>query len=392
MHIAIDARAWDWTGIGRYIRSLVREYSLQDSEHTFTLIVPVSAEIPENILNSSKFTIYRTNASYYSLREQLTFRFELNRINADLYHFPHFNIPIGFSRPYVVTIHDTTRFMYGGQRRRGFQNQMAYELIFSSAVKRAKHVICVSESTRIELKRFLGGRAGGPSAAGATVPPDGGGLGQDPKNVSVIYEGVDEEFSKPIADLDRAKVRALLGIQDPYILYVGVWMNHKNLPRLLEAFTQVKKTHPSLQLVITGKPVPKYTNVLDRVRELQLEKDVVFPGFVPHALLPALYKEAELLAFPSLYEGFGLPALEAAAIGTPVVCSNVTSLPEIMKDAAEYVNPENIDSITNGLKAVIENQSRKNELIVAGKNQALEFSWKTCANDTLVSYREALAS
>ncbi|MBI1833723.1 MAG: glycosyltransferase family 4 protein [Candidatus Andersenbacteria bacterium] len=371
MKIAIDARSWDWTGVGRYIRSLVHEYARLKTEHTFTLVVPREAELSAEVLKQPNlFQIERTDASYYSFSEQTTFLREISRIKADLFHFPHFNVPLRFGRPYVVTIHDTTRFVFSGQRRTGLFSQIAYEIVFAHAVKKARKIICVSKHTQEELLSLPILRAGDVAR----------------KNVQTIYEGVDEEFFRPVPELDRAKVRAMLGTKNPYVLYVGVWMSHKNLPRLLESFQLVKEKYPQLRLVVTGKPVPTYTKVLDRVKELHLEKEVIFSGFVPHPLLPALYREAELLIVPSLYEGFGLPALEAAALGTPVVASNVTSLPEIMGEAAEYVNPENTASIADGIQHLLANDQRSEELVKKGASQAGKFSWKTCAEETLSIY------
>lgn len=371
MHIGIDARAINWTGIGRYIRSLVEELAQLPNKHTYTLFV-IEQELArardQLKLPPERFSFVPVDASYYSWREQVRFFQQIQSVPADVFHFTHFNVPLLFKKPYVVTIHDATRFIFPGQKRQRLIEQLGYELVFAQAVKKARRVICVTEHTRQELARL-------PLRAGPA---------------EVIYEGVDDTFHQPVSPLNRQKVRALLDTQDPYLLYVGVWMGHKNLRRLLEAFAQVRRSDQRLKLVVTGKPVPRYLNVVDIVRELGLMEHVIFPGFVPHELLPALYAESACFVFPSLYEGFGLPPLEAAACGTPVVTSNVSSLPEVMGQAAEYVNPEHVPSIAAGITHVLYHDDRRVQLIQAGKRRAAEFSWRECAAQTLHVYENIM--
>lgn len=391
MHIAIDARAWNWTGVGRYIRALVREYARMEHPHTFVLLMPdddaAVTEARELIQpQAEKFAFQPIGGGYYSWSEQLLLPVQLARVEADLFHFPHFNVPLFFGRPYVVTIHDATRFYFPGQKRQGLAQQLAYEMVFTHAVRQAKYVMCVSEHTANELQSLqVLPRPILPSLPEfprdeppTTVPPVG--------KLSIIHEGVDKQFSHPVLQADHMRLRKFLKTNDPYLLMVGVWMSHKNIPRILRAFQSMRKTHSRLKLVITGKHQPGYVDVHQLVIDLNLQDAVILPGFVPDTLLPALYEEAHALVFASLYEGFGLPALEAAAAGTPVVASNISSVPEIMEDAAEYVNPEDTADITRGIDTVISDITRREQLIAAGKRRAEMFSWKTCAEKTLVVY------
>lgn len=401
----MDARAWNWTGVGRYIRALVREYAKLDHPHTFTLLMPDDADAIAQAREltqpqAEKFLFHIVGGSYYSWSEQLILPIKLANVEADLFHFPHFNVPLGFHQPCVVTIHDTTRFYFVGQKRQGLLQQLAYELVFMHAVRAARHVICVSEHTAHELlslrvlsRRILPAlrpvpafprqeawapsefpRAGSP----ATVPPA--------SETFVIYEGVDEKFSQSASQQDIMKVRTLIGTDAPYLLMVGVWMSHKNIPRTLQAFQKVRRKHPDLKLVITGKHQAGYVDVLALVADMGLRDAAILPGFVPDKLLPALYQQAQALLFASLYEGFGLPALEAAAAGTPVVASNISSLPEIMDGAAQYVNPESAEDIALGIQAVIDDEKNRQRLIAAGKQRAQTFSWEECAKETLQVY------
>lgn len=375
MKIAIDARAFWWTGIGRYIRNIVREFAQDSHGHEFTLLVPEGQEqrIASEIALLSKlkpkgFHYVGVEPSYYSLKEQTRFLLQLNRLHVDLVHFTHFNVPLLYRKPYVVTIHDITRFIFPGQKSQSLIQQIAYETIFAHAVTHARTLITVSDTTIHDMQRL-------PLSL--------------PASTSVIHEGIDPEFLAPVSQLDRQKIQLLLGTSAPYLLYVGVWMSHKNLTRLLDAFTMVRAQYPDIKLVITGKPVPGYSNLLQHVRRCRLEQSVIFPGFVPQALLPALYASATALVFPSLYEGFGLPPLEAAAVGTPLVVSNTSSMPDVLDDAAEYVNPESTTDIARGIIRVLSDTSYADELARKGLAISRRYDWKRAAQLHLTAYERS---
>ncbi|MEX2054763.1 MAG: glycosyltransferase, partial [Candidatus Andersenbacteria bacterium] len=184
---------------------------------------------------------------------------------------PHF-----YRRPFVVTIHDDTRFIFPGQKRQDLKQQLAYEYVFTKTIARARDVVYVSATTHDDARRLpvkITGRE------------------------SIIKEAVDDYFFTPVSSDRRQKVRMLLGSPDPYLLYVGVWMNHKNLARLIEAFAQVAKDYPQLKLVMTGKPIPGYSNVVKIAQKFQIADRVIFLGFIPDELLPALYAEAVCCTF-----------------------------------------------------------------------------------------------
>ena len=168
-------------------------------------------------------------------------------------------------------------------------------------------------------------------------------------------------------------------------------MGHKNLPRLLTAYALLRHKHPRLKLVLTGKPKPGYVNVDKIAQRLGLDTDMVLClDFVPHQDLRGLYAEAEVLVFPSLYEGFGLPALEAMAGGTPVVASNVSSFPEILGSAAVLVNPEYIPGIVSAVDRMLVDQEWHFDMIKRGKRRVAQFSWRRCARETLELYQLAV--
>lgn len=374
MKIAIDARALSWTGIGRYTRNLLIGLANQPSTHDYIVLIgPADVAAFEELRRtalSDRFSSVVVEGSYYSWQEQTILWWQLQKVAADVFHFTHFNMPLLFNRPYVVTIHDITRFIFPGQKRQDLLQQVAYEYVFKRAVERARRVICVSHSTAADLK---------------SLPL------QLKKNVHIIHEALDPSFFEQADIIQRQKIRMLLGSADPYLLYVGVWMSHKNINRLLAAFAQIIKNYPTLKLVLTGKPRPGYGDILQQVRFLKIEHQVIFAGFVPHDLLPALYAEATCFVLPSLYEGFGLPALEAAAAGVPVVASLVASLPEVMGTAAYYVNPEDVGSIARGIERVLQDRNLRETLIAAGRRQVTQFNWHKAAEEHVAVYEAAVS-
>ena len=372
MRIGIDARALGWAGLGRYSRNLLKNLVKQTpSEVEFVVFAPKAYGREFSEMKQVKFV--PVTASYYSLREQTLFLSSLMRENLDLMHFLHFNAPIFYKRPSVVTIHDLTRFFFPAQKHKGRMHQLAYEIVFRSAIKNSSKIITVSEHTRTDLVRYF------PKATDKTV---------------MIHEGVDTTMflnnrngeSYQSEKLDR------WGIKKPYLLFVGVWMTHKNLPRLLQAFKKVKEGGFDGQLVITGKGQAHHVDVNALVKGEGMGDSVILPGKVADEDLPMLFQNAELFIMPSLYEGFGLPALEALACGTPVVASSVSSLPEILGESAVYFDPYSVDDMAEKITSLINDKQKQSELISLGNTQIQKFSWEKCAEETLGVYQSVLGN
>jgi glycosyltransferase involved in cell wall biosynthesis len=361
MRIGIDCRFFSskFTGIGRYTHELVENFIKLNSKlsipHELVLFFnePEYSDFhcPEHV---KKILV---NAKHYSIDEQFVFLKKLNAAKLDLVHFPHFNIPVLYSKPYIVTIHDLTLSMFPGQKMTRWYHRVGYNLTIKNAVKKAKKIIAVSKNTKKDLVRLLG------------VPEE---------KITVIYNGVTPEF-KIIPEYKSAK-------HDPFLLYAGVWRSHKNLPRLISAFHLLKSKNADLKdlkLIITGKPDPHYPEVERTVKFLGLENDVKFLGLVPEQELIKLYNQAKIFVFPSLYEGFGLPPLEAMSCGTPVAAANSSSIPEICgKNNAVFFDPHDIKSIAETILSLYKNPTAQEKLIKNGLIHAAEFSWVKSAKET----------
>ncbi|MBU0707148.1 glycosyltransferase family 4 protein [Patescibacteria group bacterium] len=373
MHIGIDARFLgpEGKGLGRYTEKLIKNLETVDQMNRYSIFLRQEnwdKYTPENSSFRKVLAPYR----WYSLKEQTDFPRLLNKERLDLVHFPHFNIPIFYRKPFVVTIHDliithypTTRATTSGPIKYFFKRH-GYRLVISSAIKRAKKVITVSEYTKKELIDFFS---------------------LSPKKIEVTYEAADpfiEGADAPEVVLSKYK------IDKPYLLYVGNAYPHKNLEMLLEAHKDLIKKHPGLKLVLVGRMDYFYSRLKKQSDGLGLDKDVIFPGYVPDADLPALYRQAELYVFPSLAEGFGLPPLEAMQYGIPVVSSSVSSLPEVLGQSAAYFDPTDKHAIVKVLSDLINNPEKKDLLCQRGYENIKKFSWKKMAEETLSLYQNSL--
>jgi glycosyltransferase involved in cell wall biosynthesis len=242
---------------------------------------------------------------------------------------------------------------------------------------RASEVIAVSEATRRDVQQLAG------------VPSD---------RLRLVYNAPDPGFSVSDGageDEERSRIMERYQIQRPFLLYAGNIRRHKNIPRLVEAFAVVRgqlASHPAyhdLRLVIIGDNISQYPAVRQAVIRSRSEHVVRFLGFVPFETLRYFYQTAAAFVFPSRYEGFGLPPIEAMACGTPVVTSNVSSLPEVVGDAAVLINPENVFDIVRGIREVLLDDELRATLITRGREQAARFSWSRTARQVLEIYQEA---
>ncbi|MBC7926570.1 MAG: glycosyltransferase family 4 protein [Bryobacteraceae bacterium] len=367
--IVIDVRYIRDFGIGTYIRNLVQALAAVDRETRFILST-CDEEIPEFANLPSNFEIATHTPPKRELWDHVAYSWFLRGLSPDLVHMPVNVMPLFMPRPYVVTMHDVSTFLFAshsgvGKDLRLFRSRRS--------LLQARCVIAVSEATRRDVSNLL------------AVPPD---------RVRLVYSAPDPRFLEPVPPgeglgqlLERYQIR------QPFILYAGRIRPHKNVPRLIEAFAVVRndlESHPryrDLRLIIIGDEISRHPEVRRAVVQTRNQQVVRFLGFVPFETLKMFYSAAELFAFPSLYEGFGLPPLEAMATGTPVVTSSVSSLPEVVGNAAVIVNPENVFDIARGIREVLLDPALRTRLIAAGAEQARRFSWKRTAENVLDVYR-----
>lgn len=367
MRIGIDCRIFgaNFTGIGRYNYELTKNIISLNSRlaHPHELMLFFNSPEFQKFKTSKYVKKIRVDAGHYSLAEQIKFLKYLYSENLDLVHFPHFNLPILYRRPYIVTIHDLILSLFPGRKMTKLHHRLGYHLVIKNATKTAKKVIAISQHTKKDLMKLL------------KVPA---------KKIEVIYNGLSESFDRAGATRQR---------RIPFLLYTGVWSVHKNLPRLIEAFHLLKKEKKlPLKLVITGKYEPKYSKIKEAVKKLKLEKEVIFTGLVPEKELIKLYQTAEIFVFPSLYEGFGLPPLEAMKCGTPVVASNASSIPEICgKSNAVFFDPYDVKDIADKIYKVYKNKALQKRLIARGLDHAEKFSWKVTAEKTFEIIQKCLS-
>ena len=310
-------------------------------------------------------------AGHYSIREQVTLPVALARAGVDLFHAPHYVVSPLTTVPYVVTIHDCIhlRFPQYLPNRTG---RVYARTVMKMAARRARRVLTVSQASKEDILHFLG------------VPDS---------KVEVIYNAIDERIATPPSQDEITRVCQRFQLTSPYVLYTGNIKPHKNVDRLIEAYSILRRRgFEQLKLVIIGDDISKYPNLRRLVHRFQLHQHVRFFGFVPEATLAVLYRMAAMFVFPSLCEGFGLPPLEAMAAGTPVVTSNVSSLPEVVGDAALLVDPMDAGAIAHAMARLLEDDDLRRDLIQRGYERARSFSWARSAARVREVYGEVLAS
>lgn len=358
MLIGIDARFFGprGKGLGRYTQKLIEHLEIIDDKNEYRIFLR-----QENFNNyqpkNPKFKKVLADYRWYSLAEQIFLPIKIYRAKIDLMHFPHFNVPIFCPTKFVVTIHDLILKYFQSRRAstlgpiKYFLKNLVYRLVIWLAIKRAKKVITVSNYVKKDILDCFKISA---------------------EKVKVIYEGAPSVIQQSLRELPNQ-------IRRPFLLYVGNAYPHKNLERLIKAFDILKKDFENLHLVLVGEKDYFY-------ERLERKEKIIFAGFVSDELLGAFYQNAEVYVFPSLCEGFGLPALEAMAHGLPVISSKATCLPEILGNAAFYFDAKNTKDMAEKIKRVLEDNKLKQNLIVRGFSQIKKYSWPKMAEQTLLCY------
>jgi glycosyltransferase involved in cell wall biosynthesis len=291
----------------------------------------------------------------------------LQLMGTELCHYPNSIAPLRSPCPYVLTIHDMTLSML--PQHHPWRKQIIIRPLIPLLARRAAKVITVSSSARDDIVRLLG------------LPPE---------RIAVIPEAAGAQF-RPASKTEQQRVGEKYGIARPYVLYIGTLEPRKNLVRLIKAWAELRRTGViNQQLVIVGAAGWQYEPIYRAAQESGCPEEIIFTGYVPGEDLPGLYSGADLFAFPSLYEGFGLPVIEAMACGAPVLISTTPALLEVAGQAALAVEADSIAAIKGGLERLLCDERLREQLRVAGFKRAADFSWQRTAQCTLAVYHEAL--
>jgi glycosyltransferase involved in cell wall biosynthesis len=369
MRIAIDTRKLNDFGIGTYVRHLVKYLPKIDPESEYLLISRAEDRDSIHALSPDSRMV-PVSSHNYSISEHLTIPAKLRRLRADLYHSPHYVFPFFTPCPSVVTVHDVIHLLFPQYLPSRLAGHYARFMI-RRALDKAELILTVSDASKRDLLTFFDVR---------------------PEKIKVVPNGINSTITKSLSDEELDRVRERYQIKGRTVLFVGNIKPHKNVERLIAAFAKVRENPglSNLTLIVVGDDISKYPSLRRAVVRHQVRGNVRFFGFVPEMTLVALYKIADVFAFPSLYEGFGLPPLEAMANGTPVVTSNISSLPEVVGDAALTVDPYNIDDIASSIRRILEDEHLKARLIAAGYERARRYSWQQSVIQIHQAYQQAL--
>jgi glycosyltransferase involved in cell wall biosynthesis len=372
--IAIDIRRMNEFGVGTYTRNIVRALARLDHENEYLLLGPEQkvheiGALPDNF-HSIAVPPPDTTAGYRQCHTAV------RRNGCKLVHIPHlFWLPQRLPCPYVLTVHDLLEHMYRARNGSNLRRTLHFHMT-RRVLKNAARIFAVSQFTKSEVQNLFG--------------IDGG-------RIEVIYNAIDPRFLTGHAtDADRQMLAERYQITYPFLLYAGRISPHKNIVRIIEAFAALKPelakqdVYHDLKLIIIGDELSKHPDLRRTVVRGGVQNDVRFMGFVPIDVLRVFYDLAKVFVFPSLYEGFGLPPLEAMAHGTPVLTSNTSSIPEVVGHAAVMVNPENLFEMMRALQRVLLDPPLREKLRYAGYEQVKKFSWDQSVAEVLAGYKEVM--
>lgn len=369
MRIGIDARFYGsiGKGLGRYTQKLIEQLEQIDDHNDYVIFLRrenFDHYVPQN----KRFKKVLADFRWYSFAEQMAFPLLLYREHLDLVHFPHFNVPILYWKKIIVTIHDLILLHFPTMRATTLHpvwykvKFFAYKTVIAAALRRAQRIITISNFTKDDIIKHY-----------PTVR----------HKIHVTYEACEQYCFRTGKNDDH--VLQKYGILKPYLLYVGNAYPHKNLERLLDAFQALHREFSDLQLVLVGKQDYFYQRLAGMIAQHAIS-NVLLAGFVPDGDLDVIYKNTAAYVFPSLYEGFGLPPLEAMSKGAPVISSDHPCMCEVLGESALLMDAKNKDAIATAIKTMLSNAVVRQEYITKGYQQAQRYNWRTMAQQTLMLY------
>jgi glycosyltransferase involved in cell wall biosynthesis len=370
MRIGIDARAAvnNTDGIGRYATELIKALSQRDDPHQY--VVFKNTQFDFSFKLDSRFHEIVVPFKRYTLREQILMPKMLEAEKLDVFHSLHFTVPLGYRGVKVITVHDIMPILFpwffGTRSIIDYIASLYISSLVKRSINRASMIIADSDHTAMDLRRHYS---------------------LDPRRLCRIYLGIDH-LNQSLPE-ENNNLGAQLGFTYPFIMTITNFRPYKNTKKLLDAFAMVRKKLPHLQLVIVGNN-PKYFKRTIGPSVLSVKDNVHFLGFVDDHILTKLLRTADAFVFPSYYEGFGFPILEAMTLGAPVITSSVASLPEIGGNAVVYINPDDSQDIADAIIKVYLDKEMQSTLREQGKEQSKKFRWQNTAAQTLCVYEKAL--
>jgi glycosyltransferase involved in cell wall biosynthesis len=372
VHIGIDATALPRqpVGAGNYIIQLVRAFARRTSQAEFTIFTQRHSLPLLGVSERPGFRLVTLPDQSPALRllwEQTAFPILAARHKLDLLHSLHYTLPLAYPGRCVVTFHDLTFFLF--PELHTLPKRYFFRLFIHLSRRRAAAIIADSESTRQDAIRL------------AQVPPG---------KIHTVLLGVTPDFHPESDPAVLQSVRLKYQLPERFLLFVGLLEPRKNLPALLQAFASLPSQQPEVRLVIVGRQGWMYEQTLRLVQELGLAEKVHFTGYVDQSDLPQVYNLAQMAIYPSTYEGFGLPVLEAMACGTPVITTDVSSMPEIAGVAGVLVPPGDIPALAQAIERLLSNPEERRRRAALGFERAAQFSWERTAEQTIAVYENCL--
>ncbi|MDB4940104.1 MAG: hypothetical protein JWO40_529 [Candidatus Doudnabacteria bacterium] len=365
MRIGLDLRmAGNEYGIGRYSFELAKKILELDRNNEYVLFVcdPLKF-IKAGLDMHQNVKIIVADFKHYSFEEQLKFPNLIRSEKIDLMHFLNFNVPISYDLPFVVTIHDMIHHRLPGNKKSRFLHRLAYKAVIRHAALASKKIITVSNFSKKEILEIFK---------------------INPSKIEVIYEAA---IPVPVTDSDVTEVRQRYAISKPYIIFVGVMERKKNILNLTKALDIVKdKYQLNIQMVLAGKVDPHYPEILEQAQQIKYRKDLIVTGIITDKEKYSLFKGAKAFVSASLFEGFGLPGVEAMSLGVPLIVSNTEVFNEVYDNAAIYFDAEDPEDIAQKIVLLIKDDKYRELIANQAYSRAQYFSWDTAAEQTIEAY------
>jgi glycosyltransferase involved in cell wall biosynthesis len=358
-------------GAGIYIKNLVKGVLTSNSDFHFRVLA-----------HEDDFGVFELDESFRDqfifckdfgrgariLSEQIRYPSVIRKEKIDLFHGLHYSFPLSIHCPKMVTVHDLTYFT--NPERHLFLKRYYFQFFIKQACKKADSILTVSINTENDLIKMLG---------------------CDPQKITVTQLGVDDRFYNCLPDSELQVIKQKYGLPDAYTLFIGLVEPRKNVPLLIRAYLNLLEQEAITQdLVIGGRWGWESKQILDELEQHPQRSKIHFIGYFDEADKPAIYQLADIFVYPTAYEGFGLPVLEAMASATPVITTHVSSIPEIIGDQGLLIQPDDQEALENAMKTMLNSSSLRDEFLANARLRSREFSWKSMVDRTLQAYEDTL--